>query len=105
MYKGTKHREESLRNGTLFDDSYIRLDNKNTGRRKQIIDTTSEGWYSTHWCYYCYFSRNVSRSLLRIAHFKSVCPYVANTEITHTLSIYTKELQKYLKYITSSLEK
>lgn len=99
MYKGTKNREESLKNGTLFDDFYIRLDNKKTGRRKMVIDTTSEGWYSTHLCYFCYFSNKVSRTLLRIAHFKVTCPKENKTEISHTLSIYTKDLQKKMKYL------
>ena len=105
MYKGTKNREDSLRKGTLFDDYYIRLDNKKTGRRKQIIETTSEGWYSTHWCYHCYYSKHVSPKLLRIAHFKSNCAFNAHTEITHTLSMYTKELQKNLKSICSYTSK
>lgn len=102
MYSGTKNREESLKNGTLFDDFYIRLDNKKTGRRKMVIDTTSEGWYSTHVCYFCNFSRYVPRTLLRIAHFKARCPIENNTEISHALSIYTKELQKKLTYLTGS---
>ena len=99
MYKGTKDREESLKNGTLFDDFYIQLNDKYTGRRKMIIDTTSEGWYSTHLCYFCYFSNNVSRTLLRIAHFRVQCPNENHTKISHTLSIYTKDLQKKINYL------
>ena len=102
MYKGTKNREESLKNGTLFENFYIRLDNKKTGRRKMVIETSSEGWYSTHSCYFCYFSYNVSKTLLRIAHFKVNCLNINITEISHTLSIYTKELKKKIDYLTNS---
>lgn len=93
MYLGTANRESSLRNGTLFDDFTIRMDNKVSGRRKQVIDTRAEGYFYVHDCFHCNFGQNVPRNLLRIAHFKVRCPYKQKTEKTFTLKKYTQEMK------------
>lgn len=68
------------------------MDNKYSGRRKQVIDTRAEGYFYVHDCYYCYFGRNVPINLLRIAHFKKNIRYNQSTEVTHTLSKYTRDM-------------
>ena len=93
MYLGKANRENSLRYGTLFDDFTIRMDNKISGRPKQVIDTKAEGYFYIHDCYYCNYGRNVPRNLLRIAHFKVRCPYKQKTESTYTLTNYTKDMK------------
>ena len=39
MYLGGINREESLSRGTLFDDFTIRMDNRKSGRSKQVFST------------------------------------------------------------------
>ena len=93
MYLGNAIRENSLGNGTLFDDFIIRMDNKYSGRRKQVIDTRAEGYFYVHNCYNCMYASSVPIYLLRIAHFKKNIRYNQSTEITHTLTKYTKDMK------------
>ena len=82
-----------MKTGTLFDDFTIRMDNKKSGMRKQVIDTRAEGYFYVHDCFNCNYGRNVPRNLLRIAHFKVNCPYKQKTEVTYTLTNYTKDMK------------
>ena len=99
MYLGGRNREESLSRGTLFDDFTIRMDNRISGRPKQVIASKGNGEYSIHWCYYCKQSKKVPLNILRIAHFKRVIKYNDTTEVSTSLKIYTLSLQKVLKSI------
>ena len=93
MYLGSADREQSLQNGTLFDDFTIRMDNKRTGRRKQVINTKAEGLFIVHSCFNCQFGLNVPRNLLRIAHFRRKVPFNDTTEISCTLLKYTDDIK------------
>lgn len=99
MYLGSRDREQSLQNGTLFDDFTIRMNNIRTGRRKQVIDTRAEGLFITHTCLNCKFGNNVPRNLLRIAHFRKSVPFNDSIELSCTLLKYTNDL----KFILSKL--
>ena len=44
MYVGGSNREESLSRGTLFNDFTIRMDNRKSGRPKQVIQSDREGF-------------------------------------------------------------
>ena len=99
MYLGGRNREESLSRGTLFDDFTIRMDNRISGRPKQVIASKGNGQYSVHWCYYCRQFKKVPLNILRIAHFKRVIKYNDTTEVSTSLKIYTPSLQKVLKSI------
>ena len=93
MYLGKANRANSMKTGTLFDDFTIRMDNKKSGRPMQVIDTRAEGYFYVHDCYHCNYGRRVPRNLLRIAHFKVKCPYKQKTEVTYTLTNYTKDMK------------
>ena len=99
MYLGGRNREESLSRGTLFDDFTIRMDNRKSGRPKQVIQSDGEGVFDIHDCKNCNYTRNMPVNILRIAHFKRVVIYNQATEITHSLEMYTPELQKMLQSI------
>ena len=99
MYLGGRNREESLSRGTLFDDFTIRMDNRHSGRLKQVIQSDGEGIFDLHNCRNCSYSRKTPTNILRIAHFKRVVTYNQATEITHSLEMYTPELQKMLQSI------
>ena len=77
------------------------MDNSRSGRRKQIIDTRAEGYFYVHHCYNCQFGSNVPINLLRIAHFKKTIRYNQSTEVTHTLSKYTKEMMSIIHQLHS----
>lgn len=94
MYIGNSSREDALGNGTLFDKFTVRMDNKKSGRRKQVIDTRNEGFFYVHNCFDCSFGYNIRRDVLRIAHFKVKCTYHEETEKTYTLKQYTKEMKR-----------
>ena len=98
---GNATRENSLRNGTLFDDYTIRMDNSKSGRRKQVIDTRAEGYFYVHDCHNCRFGKNVPIHLLRIAHFKKNIRYNQSTNITYTLTKYTKDMKSILAMLHS----
>lgn len=101
MYLGNASREDSLRNGTLFDNFIIRMDNKYSGRRKQVIDSRAEGYFYVHDCHNCRFGRNVPVNLLRIAHFKMNIKYNQETEVTRTLMNYTKDMIRMVAILNS----
>ena len=93
MYLGKANRENSMKISTIFNDFTIRMDNKVSGRPKQVIDTRAEGYFYVHDCYNCNYGLNVPRNLLRIAHFKVKCPYKQQTEVNYTLTKYTKDMK------------
>ena len=93
LYLGKTDREQSLQNGTIFDDFTIRMDNIHSGRQKQVIDTKTEGQFYIHNCYNCKFKKCVPRNLLRIAHFKTHIRYKDSTETTYALLNYTKDMK------------
>ena len=99
MYLGGRNREESLSRGTLFDDFTIRMDNRISGRPKQVIRGYGKGLFDIHDCKYCSFSKKVPLNILRIAHFKSIVEYNNSKEESTSLKIYTPSLQKILKSI------
>ena len=99
MYLGGRNREESLSRGTLFDDFTIRMDNRKSGRPKQVIRGDGEGLFDIHDCKYCSFSKKVPLNILRIAHFKKIVEYNDRKEESTSLKIYTPSLQKVLKSI------
>ena len=99
MYVGGSNREESLSRGTLFNDFTIRMDNRKSGRLKQVISTNEDGQYSVHWCYYCRQLKKMPLNILRIAHFRKVVRCNDTTEVSNGLRIYTPALQKTLKSI------
>ena len=99
MYLGGINREESLSRGTLFDDFTIRMDNRHSGRLKQVIQSDGEGIFDLHNCRNCSYSRKTPTNILRIAHFKKVVRYNDTTEVSTSLKIYTPSLQKVLKSI------
>ena len=99
MYLGGINREESLSRGTLFDDFTIRMDNRKSGRPKQVIRGDGEGLFDIHDCKYCSFSKKVPLNILRIAHFKKIVEYNDRKEESTSLKIYTHSLQKILKAI------
>ena len=99
MYLGGINREESLSRGTLFDDFTIRMDNRKSGRPKQVIRGDGEGLFDIHDCKYCSFSKKVPLNILRIAHFKKIVEYNDRKEESTSLKIYTHSLQKVLKAI------
>ena len=68
------------------------MDNKLSGRRKQVIDTRAEGYFWVHDCKNCEFGFGVPINLLRIAHFKKNIRYNQSTEITRTLMNYTNDM-------------
>lgn len=99
MYLGGRNREESLSRGTLFDDFTIRMDNRKSGRPKQVIQSDGEGLFDIHDCRNCSYTRKTPLNILRIAHFKSVIKYKDRKEMNTSLKIYTPSLQKLLKSI------
>ena len=99
MYLGGINREESLSRGTLFDNFTIRMDNRKSGRPKQVIRGDGEGLFDIHDCKYCSFSKKVPLNILRIAHFKKIVEYNDRKEESTSLKIYTHSLQKILKAI------
>ena len=99
MYLGGRNREESLSRGTLFDDFIIRMDNRKSGRPKQVIRGNGEGLFDIHDCRNCSYSRKTPINILRIAHFKKVVRYNDTTEVSTSLKVYTPSLQKVLKSI------
>ena len=99
MYLGGINREESFSRGTLFDDFTIRMDNRKSGRPKQVIRGDGEGLFDIHDCKYCSFSKKVPLNILRIAHFKKIVEYNDRKEESTSLKIYTHSLQKVLKSI------
>ena len=99
MYLGGINREESLSRGTLFDDFTIRMDNRISGRPKQVIRGYGKGLFDIHDCKYCSFSKKVPLNILRIAHFKKTIQLNDTTEVSTSLKIYTHSLQKVLKSI------
>ena len=99
MYLGGINREESLSRGTLFDDFTIRMDNRKSGRPKQVIRGDGEGLFDIHDCKYCSFSKKVPLNILRIAHFKKIVEYNDRKKESTSLKIYTHSLQKVLKSI------
>ena len=80
----------------MFEAYNVRMDNKESGRQKQVIHRNAEGWFSVHWCYYCRFSGNVPPNFLRIAHFKADCTYNQTTEVSNTLKQYSGKMKEYL---------
>ena len=99
MYLGGINREESLSRGTLFNDFTIRMDNRKSGRPKQVFSTKGQGYYTVHGTFFCNKLANVPLNILRIAHFKKVVRYNDITEVSTSLKIYTHSLQKVLKSI------
>ena len=99
MYLGGRNREESLSRGTLFDDFIIRMDNRKSGRPKQVIRGNGEGLFDIHDCRNCSYSRKTPINILRIAHFKKVIKYRNRKEVSTSLKVYTPSLQKVLKSI------
>ena len=99
MYLGGRNREESLSRGTLFDDFTIRMDNRKSGRPKQVIRGYGKGLFDIHDCRNCSYSRKTPLNILRIAHFKKAIQLNDTTEVSTSLKIYTPSLQKVLKSI------
>ena len=96
MYLGGRNREESLSRGTLFDDFTIRMDNRISGRPKQVIQSDGEGIFDLHNCRNCSYSRKTQINILRIAHFKKAIQLNDTTEVSTSLKVYTSELQNVL---------
>lgn len=100
MYTGGTNREYSLGNGTLFNDFNKRMDNNLvSGRPKQVIHTSNEGWFSIHWCYRCAVTFDIPPNFLRIAHFRAEIPLNDTLTVTHTLEQYTPKIKQYLAKI------
>ena len=99
MYLGGINREESLSRGTLFDDFTIRMDNRKSGRPKQVFSTKGQGYYTVHGTFFCNKLANVPLNILRIAHFKKIVEYNDRKKESTSLKIYTHSLQKVLKSI------
>ena len=68
------------------------MDNKLSGRRKQVIDTRAEGYFWVHDCKNCKCGYGVPINILRIAHFKKNIRYNQSTEITRILMNYTNDM-------------
>lgn len=98
---GHSNRDLSLRTGTLFDNYVIRMDNKISGRQKQIINTKTEGYFYIHDCHFCNIGGKVPRNILRIAHFKVRCKYNQTTEHTYTLTQYTRDMKTVVSFLLS----
>ena len=99
MYLGGINREESLSRGTLFNDFTIRMDNRKSGRPKQVIRGDGEGLFDIHDCRNCSYTRKTPINILRIAYLKKIVKYNDRREVSTSLKIYTHSLQKVLKSI------
>lgn len=87
-------------NGTLFDDYVIRMDNRISGRQKQIINTQAEGFFYIHDCHFCNLGKTkIPRNLLRIAHFKVAIKYNQTTETTYSLTNYTRNMKTAVRFL------
>lgn len=102
MYLGSANREDSLGNGTLFGDYVVRMDNRKSGRQKQLINTRAEGSFYIHDCHFCNLGKKkIPRNILRIAHFKVRVKYNQTTEKTYTLTNYTKNMKIAVRFLLS----
>ena len=72
------------------------MDNRISGRPKQVIRGYGKGLFDIHDCKYCSFSKKVPLNILRIAHFKKTIQLNDTTEVSTSLKIYTSELQNVL---------
>ena len=100
MYLGKANREDSLGSGTLFDNYVIRMDNRVSGRQKQLISTRAEGSFYIHDCHFCNLGKKkIPRNILRIAHFKVRVKYNQTTEKTYTLTNYTKNMKIAVRFL------
>ena len=100
MYLSKTDIQQSLQNGTIFDDFTVRMDNKYTKRRKQVIKTSAEGTFYIHECYNCHFGKYAPRNVLRIAHIRRNVRYNDSTELTYTLQRYTKDMKLILSILS-----
>ena len=75
------------------------MNNRISGRPKQVFSTNGQGYYTVHGTFFCNRLENVPLNILRIAHFKSIVEYNDSKEESTSLKIYTPSLQKVLKSI------
>ena len=75
------------------------MDNRISGRPKQVFSTNGQGYYTVHGTFFCNRLENVPLNILRIAYLKKIVKYNDRKKVSTSLKTYTHSLQKVLKSI------